>query len=43
MKAYLVDPSPMSGRKLYFLANCAHGFKIRSSVPTITAGLKTVA
>ena len=40
---YLVDPSPMSGRKEYFFAKWAHRFKIRSSVPIITAGFMTVA
>jgi len=40
---YLVDPSPMSGRNEYFFAKWAHRFKIRSSVPIITAGFMTVA
>lgn len=43
IKSYLVAPPPISGRKLYFFVKWAHGFRIRSSVPTITAGLSIVA
>jgi hypothetical protein len=42
-KTYLVDPPPTSGRKPQFFANCAHLFRIRSSVPIMVAGLMIVA
>jgi hypothetical protein len=40
---YFEDPPPTSGRKPQFFANCAHLFKIRSSVPIMLAGLMIVA